>query len=65
MGYVAIMVSSLLVVALAGAVAAFTPPGFAPASANNLAVAYGTVLAMNGVVVPKAGKISCLLTKQF
>jgi hypothetical protein len=46
----------LITVSLAGAVAAFTPPGFEPASSNNLAVAFGNVLAVNGVDIPKAGK---------
>jgi hypothetical protein len=48
--------SSLIAVALAGVAAAFTPPGFEPASSNNLTVAFGSVLAVNGVDIPKAGK---------
>jgi hypothetical protein len=48
--------SSLIAVALAGVATAFTPPGFEPASSNNLTVAFGNVLAVNGVDIPKAGK---------
>jgi len=44
----------LLASALAGAVAAFTPPGFEPASSNNLTVAFGNTLAVNGVNLPRA-----------
>jgi hypothetical protein len=50
----------LITVALAGAACAFTPPGFEPASSNNLTVAFGNVLAVNGVDIPKAG--TCLVS---
>ena len=46
----------LITVSLAGAVTAFTPAGFEPASSKNLTVAFGNVLAVNGVDIPKAGK---------
>lgn len=42
-------------IALAGAVTAFTPAGFQPASTANLTVAFGNTLAINGVDLPKAG----------
>ncbi|TVY81851.1 Protein FLOWERING LOCUS T [Lachnellula suecica] len=46
--------SSLIAVAFAGAATAFTPVGFEPASTNNLTVAFGNTLAINGVNLPKA-----------
>jgi hypothetical protein len=52
-----IMKSSFITVALAGAVTAFTPPGFEPASSQNLTVAFGSVLAVNGVNLPMAGAL--------
>lgn len=52
----------LITAALAGAVAAFTPPGFEPASANNLTVTFGNVLAVNGVDIPKAGTHLAILS---
>jgi hypothetical protein len=54
----AIMFSSLLFVMLAGAVIAFTPAGFQPASSNNLTVVFGNTLAINGKNILKAGKQS-------
>lgn len=48
---------SLLAVALAGGASAFTPSGFEPASENNLTVAFGSKLAMNGVQVLRAGNL--------
>lgn len=49
------MLSNIIAaVALAGAAIAFTPPGFQPASTNNLTVAFGNVLAVNGKDIPKA-----------
>jgi len=39
---------SFLLVVLAGAATAFTPPGFEPASTNNLTVIFGNTLAVNG-----------------
>jgi len=45
----------VLAVGLSGAVKAFTPAGFQPASAANLTVAFGNTLAVNGVDLPKAG----------
>ncbi|PQE03452.1 phosphatidylethanolamine-binding PEBP protein [Rutstroemia sp. NJR-2017a BVV2] len=47
-------ISSLLAVALAGGVSAFTPTGFEPASSNNLTVAYGKTLAINGRQILRA-----------
>ncbi|PQE19436.1 phosphatidylethanolamine-binding PEBP protein [Rutstroemia sp. NJR-2017a BBW] len=47
-------ISSLLAVALAGGVSAFTPTGFEPASSNNLTVAYGKTLAINGKQILRA-----------
>ncbi|ESZ89758.1 hypothetical protein SBOR_9858 [Sclerotinia borealis F-4128] len=47
-------VTSFLAVALAGGASAFTPSGFTPASTNNLTVAYGSKLAMNGIQVLRA-----------
>lgn len=54
-------------IVLAGAVSAFTPAGFEPASSNNLTVAFGSILAVNGVNLPMngeslAGPILSLLT---
>jgi len=46
--------SPCVVLALAGVATAFTPPGFQPASTNNLTVAFGDTLAINGVNFPKA-----------
>ena len=48
--------SPCVVLALAGVATAFTPPGFQPASTNNLTVAFGNTLAINGVNLPKAGQ---------
>jgi len=47
--------SSVLAVALAGAAMAVTPPDFEPSSNKDLAVAFNGNLAMNGMVVSKAG----------
>jgi hypothetical protein len=47
---------SLLLVVLAGAATAFTPPGFEPASANNLTVVFGNTLAVNGKEILKSGR---------
>jgi hypothetical protein len=50
------MASFLLITAcIAGAATAFTPTGFVPASTNNLTVAYGSVLAIDGTNIPKNG----------
>lgn len=49
--------SFIIAVAFAGAATAFTPVGFQPASTNNLTVAFGNTLAMNGVNLPKAGSL--------
>ncbi|TVY37791.1 hypothetical protein LOCC1_G005446 [Lachnellula occidentalis] len=46
--------SPSLIITLAGVVSAFTPVGFQPASTNNLTVAFGNTLAINGVNLPKA-----------
>lgn len=54
-------VTSLLTVALAGGASAFTPSGFEPATTNNLTVAYGSKLAMNGIQVLRAGKLLCCI----
>ncbi|KAI9650386.1 hypothetical protein NHQ30_000400 [Ciborinia camelliae] len=51
-------VTPLLAVALAGGASAFTPSGFEPASTNNLTVAYGSKLAMNGIQVLRADTAS-------
>jgi len=47
--------TSLVVIALAGAGTAFTPSGFEPASTANLTVAFGNILAVNGVDLQKDG----------
>jgi hypothetical protein len=56
------MFPSIIVVAIAfaGAAIAFTPPGFEPASTNNLTVVFGNVLAINGKDIPKAGGYTIL-----
>ncbi|KAM3073381.1 hypothetical protein ACMFMG_004718 [Clarireedia jacksonii] len=46
--------SALLAMTLAGGASAFTPAGFQPASSNNLTVAYGNKLAMNGQQILRA-----------
>ncbi|TVY19628.1 hypothetical protein LARI1_G003338 [Lachnellula arida] len=46
--------STSITLALAGIATAFTPVGFQPASTNNLTVAFGNTLAVNGVNLPKA-----------
>jgi hypothetical protein len=51
------LLSSFIAVAFAGAATAFTPVGFQPASTNNLTVAFGNTLAMNGFNIPKAGQL--------
>jgi hypothetical protein len=54
------MRSSTIVVALAGAVSAYTPPNFQPSNTGNLTVAFGTVSALNGVNLPREGTFSSL-----
>ncbi|TVY41697.1 hypothetical protein LSUB1_G003164 [Lachnellula subtilissima] len=46
--------SPSIILALAGVATAFTPAGFQPASTNNLTVAFGNTLAINGVNLPQA-----------
>ncbi|TVY91211.1 hypothetical protein LAWI1_G002291 [Lachnellula willkommii] len=46
--------STSITLALVGITTAFTPVGFQPASTNNLTVAFGNTLAVNGVNLPKA-----------
>ncbi|KAB8291656.1 hypothetical protein EYC80_006456 [Monilinia laxa] len=50
--------SSFLAVALAGGASAFTPSGFEPASSENLTVAYGSKLAVNGIQMLRADTAS-------
>lgn len=45
---------SLIAVALAGAAMALTPLGFEPASAQELQVSFGNILAVNGTDIPRA-----------
>jgi hypothetical protein len=52
--------NTILPFALAGAAIAFTPPGFEPASKQNLTVAFGNTLAVNGKEIQKAGVCSNL-----
>jgi hypothetical protein len=52
--------NTVLAFALAGAAIAFTPPGFEPASKQNLTVAFGNTLAVNGKEMQKAGIYSNL-----
>ncbi|RAL58364.1 hypothetical protein DID88_006044 [Monilinia fructigena] len=49
---------SLFAVALAGRASAFTPSGFEPASSENLTVAYGSKLAINGIQMLRADTAS-------
>jgi hypothetical protein len=49
---------SFILVVLAGAATAFTPPGFEPASTNNLTVVFENTLAVNGKNIPKIGESS-------
>ncbi|CZR60256.1 uncharacterized protein PAC_10152 [Phialocephala subalpina] len=46
--------STFIAVALAGAAIAFTPSGFQPASTQNMTVAFGNTLAINGKEMQKA-----------
>lgn len=48
--------SSILAVALAGAAIAITPSGFQPSSTQNMTVAFGNTLAINGKEMQKAGE---------
>ncbi|KAG4026846.1 hypothetical protein MFRU_036g00790 [Monilinia fructicola] len=50
--------SSFFAVALAGGASAFTPPGFEPASSQNLIVAYDSKLAVNGIQMLRADTAS-------
>ncbi|RAL59582.1 hypothetical protein DID88_006575 [Monilinia fructigena] len=49
---------SFFAVALAGRASAFTPSGFEPASSENLTVAYGSKLAINGIQMLRADTAS-------
>lgn len=52
----AIMYSStILAVALAGAAIAITPSGFTPSSSQDMTVAFGNTLAVNGKEMQKEG----------
>ncbi|KAA8563819.1 hypothetical protein EYC84_011834 [Monilinia fructicola] len=53
-----ISLSSFFAVALAGGASAFTPPGFEPASSQNLIVAYDSKLAVNGIQILRADTAS-------
>lgn len=51
-----IMLSSFILAALTAATAiAYTPPGFEPSSSQNLTVAFGSTLAVNGRDIVKSG----------
>ena len=47
------MLSILTPLLLAGVASAATPSSFSPESSNDLFVAFGTTLALNGVLLPK------------
>lgn len=50
--------SPILAVALASIVNAMTPDGFGVTAKKDLTVAFGSALATNGKVIPKAGETS-------
>lgn len=57
--------SSFFAVALAGGASAFTPPGFEPASSQNLIVAYDSKLAVNGIQMLRAGDVIPLTVQKL